>query len=65
MVQSVKLEQAEDVIIRNLIEALNGLHRDLDRIELWTAALDCLHDPAPEYQASNDYLLPARKGMPR
>jgi hypothetical protein len=64
-VKSVKPEQAEDVIVRNLIEALNGLHRDLDRIELWTAALDCFHDPAPEYPASNDYLLPARKAVPR
>ena len=63
--QSVKPEQAEDVIVRNLIEALNGLHRDLDRIELWTAALDCFRDPAPEYQASNDYLLPTPKPQRR
>jgi hypothetical protein len=61
----MKPEQAEDVIVRNLIEALSGLHRDLDRIELWTAALDCFRDPAPQYQADNDYLLPSHKSLPR
>jgi hypothetical protein len=57
----MKPEQAEDVIVRNLIETLDRLHNDLDRIELWTAALQCFRHPAPDYQASNDYLLPARK----
>jgi hypothetical protein len=57
----VKPEQAEDVIVRNLIEALNGLQHDLDRIELWTAALHCFRHPAPEYPASNDYLLPGAR----
>jgi len=61
----MKKEQAEDVIVRNLIEALDRLHRDLDRIELWTAALDSFQRPAPNYQARNDYLLPARKAPPR
>ena len=32
-------EPAEDMIVRNLIEALERLHEDLDRVELWTAAL--------------------------
>jgi hypothetical protein len=64
-VKSVKPEQAEDVIVRNLIEALNRLQHDLDRIELWTAALDCFRHPAPNYQASNEHLLPAQKRPPR
>ena len=34
-------EPAEDLIVRNLIEALDRLHDDLDRVELWTAALGC------------------------
>ena len=33
--------EAEERITRNLIEALERLHEDLDRVELWTAALDC------------------------
>jgi hypothetical protein len=61
----MEAEQAEDVIVRNLIEALNRLQHDLDRIELWTEALDCFQHPAPDYQASNDYLLPARRPPPR
>jgi hypothetical protein len=61
----MKPEQAEDVIVRNLIEALDRLQRDLDRIELWTAALGSFQRPAPNYQASNDYVLPARKALPR
>ena len=31
-------ERAADMIVRNLIEALNRLHDDLDRVELWTVA---------------------------
>jgi len=38
------------VIVRNLIEALELLRKNLDRVELWTAALACFQHPAPEYQ---------------
>jgi hypothetical protein len=54
-------EQAEDRIIRNLIEALGRLHDDLDRVELWTAALNSFQHSAPEYRPGSEYLLPARK----
>jgi hypothetical protein len=59
------LKQAEDVIVRNLIEALDRLHGDLDRVELWTAALRCFDHPAPEYQPGDEYLLPSHKPPPR
>jgi hypothetical protein len=62
---TMKLQQAEDVIVHNLIDALSQLHSDLDRIELWTAALDCFQRPAPDYQASDDYLLPSHKDARR
>jgi hypothetical protein len=52
-------EQAEDMILLNLVEALNRLHDDLDRVELWTAALSSFHYPVPEYRPAGDYLLPA------
>ncbi len=58
-------EPAEDMIVRNLIAALNRLHDDLDRIELWTAALSAFHRPAPEYQPDSDHLLPPRKPTAR
>jgi hypothetical protein len=37
----------------HLIEVLDNLDDDLDRIELWTAALSCFQHPAPEYQPDN------------
>ena len=58
-------EQVEEMIVRNLIEALNRLHEDLDRVELWTAALQGFRHPAPEYGPADQYLLPTRKPEPR
>ena len=54
-------EQAEDMIVRNLIEAVECLHRDLDRVELWTAALGHFHRPVPDYHPGDQYLLPTLK----
>jgi hypothetical protein len=51
-------EQAEDTIVRNLVEALERLHEDLDRVELWTAALDHFQRPVPDYTPGERYLLP-------
>jgi hypothetical protein len=51
-------EPAEDVIVRNLIEALERLREDLDRMELWASALGSFARPVPEYRPSDDrYLL--------
>jgi hypothetical protein len=55
------MEPAEDTIVRNLMEALNRLHDDLDRVELWTAALSDFQKPVPDYTSENKYLLPHRK----
>ena len=52
-------EPAEDMIVHNLIEALERLRADLDRVELWTAALDCFQKPVPAYEPNNRYLLSA------
>ena len=46
-------EQPEEVVVPHLIEVLDNLDDDLDRIELWTAALSCFQHPAPEYQPDN------------
>ena len=54
-------EPAEDQIVRNLAEALERLQEDLDRVELWTAALSCFQRPVPDYQPSERYLLPVRR----
>jgi hypothetical protein len=54
-------EPAEDQIVRNLAKALERLHEDLDRVELWTAALSCFQRPVPDYQPGERYLLPTRR----
>jgi hypothetical protein len=50
-------EQVEGTIVRNLVEALERLHEDLDRVELWTAALNSFQRPVPEYRPGDQYLL--------
>ena len=50
-------EPAEDLIVRNLIEALGKLHEDLDRMELWAAALGSFQHPIPAYQPGDRHLL--------
>ena len=54
-------EPAEDTIVRNLIEALERLREDLDRVELWAAALGSFQHPVPDYQPGDQHLL-SRKG---
>jgi hypothetical protein len=51
-------DQAEDVIVHNLIDALERLREELDRVELWAGALGHFQDPIPDYQPRNDYILP-------
>ncbi len=55
-------QAAEERIIRNLIEALERLHEDLDRVELLTAALSCFQGPPPEYRPDDQQQL--LRGMP-
>jgi hypothetical protein len=57
-------EDAEERIVRNLIEALERLHDELDRVELWTTALTHFQQPPPDYRPDSDYLLSARKSAP-
>ncbi|MDR3422522.1 MAG: hypothetical protein P4L80_14990 [Xanthobacteraceae bacterium] len=57
-------EEPEDMIVRNLSEALNRLRDDLDRVELWTAALSHFQQPPPDYRPDSEYLLPQRKARP-
>lgn len=52
-------EPAEDVIVRNLIESLERLRLDLDRMEVWAAALGSFTHPVPDYRPSDQHLLKA------
>lgn len=52
-------EAAEERIIENLIDSLERLREDLDRVELWAAALGYFQAPVPDYQPTDHYLLGA------
>jgi hypothetical protein len=54
-------KMAEEKIFRNLTEALERLSNDLDRVEMWAAALRYFQAPVPEYQPGDQYLLPVRR----
>ncbi len=60
-------ESAEEMIVRNLMDAINRLHDDLDGVELWTVALNSFQQPPPAYQPRGDFLLPTanRASKPR
>jgi hypothetical protein len=51
-------EMAEDMIVHNLIDALEHLREDLNRVELLVAALGQFQAPVPDYEPSNQYVLP-------
>jgi hypothetical protein len=50
-------EPAEDFIVRNLIEALDRMHKDLDCMELWATALGSFQHPIPDYKPGDQHLL--------
>jgi hypothetical protein len=50
-------EPAADAIVRNLIEALERLRGDLDRMEHWAAALERFQRLVPEYRPGDQHLL--------
>jgi len=57
-------ERVEDTIFINLIESLQRLHEDLDKVELWIGALKSFQNPVPDYQPSERYLLRPPQGHP-
>jgi hypothetical protein len=53
-------KMAEEKIFRNFTEALERLNDDLDKVELWAAALGYFQAPVPDYRPGDRYLLPVR-----
>ena len=53
-------EPAKDAIVTHLVESIERLHQDLDKVELWLGALGCFRMPVPDYQPGDQYLLPPR-----
>ena len=45
------VEPARDKVARMLHDAVARLHEDIERVEFWADALDCLARPIPDYHA--------------
>jgi len=62
-------EPAQERIVRQLREALDRLHEDIDRVEFWADALDRLVQPIPDYDPDETKLerftLPTRPDASR
>ena len=43
------IEPTGEKIVRNLQQAVERLHDDIARVELWAGALGCFNRPIPEY----------------
>jgi hypothetical protein len=57
---------AQEMIARELQQAVERLHRDIERVEFWADALGNFSKPIPDYEASDsrlsEFVLPARTG---
>jgi len=55
----------QEMIARELQQAVERLHRDMERVEFWADALGHFSAPVPDYEAPdsrlNDFMLPARR----
>jgi hypothetical protein len=49
-----------DDIYNRLQEAIDGLRKDLLRVEIWASALHGFSQPVPSYQPDSRFLLPPR-----
>jgi hypothetical protein len=45
-------------IARHLDDAIDRLNEDLERVEIWTAALGAFLEPIPGYDSSQRFVLP-------
>lgn len=53
------MPEAEETIVHNLIDALEQLRQDLDKVELWAVALGYFQSPPPAYEPRDQYILRA------
>ena len=59
------IEPAGEKIVRNLQQAVERLHDDLARVELWADALGCFTKPIPDYgHGQSKFDLPATPNSP-
>lgn len=53
-------DPVRDDIREHLQDAIAGLRKQLERVEVWAGALEGFSKPVPDYQPDNRFLLPAR-----
>jgi hypothetical protein len=59
----VRREQpAKEQITRRLQDAIENLQREAMKVELWAAALSGFARPIPDYEPTNDNLMPRGDG---
>ena len=55
-----------DGISEKLHEAINGLRKDVTRVEIWATALGSFAQPVPDYQLDENFrLVKASKSGPK
>jgi hypothetical protein len=45
-------------IVEKLDQAIEALHRDVQKVEIWAGALSAFARPVPVYQPNDDFMLP-------
>ena len=50
-------DPAKDEINKRLHEAIDGLRKDVTRVEIWATALGTFAEPVPEYQPDEKFQL--------
>jgi hypothetical protein len=45
-------------IAQNLRHAVDRLHRDIEKVEIWAGALSAFLQPIPDYELPHEYVLP-------
>jgi hypothetical protein len=48
--------------VQRLNEAIEQLHRDVQKVEIWAGAITGFAQPVPEYSPSDEFLLPVQDG---
>ena len=50
-------DPARDEISKRLNEAIDGLRKDVTRVEVWATALGTFAEPVPDYQPNEKFEL--------
>lgn len=53
--------QLDEHIAQNLREAIDRLHRDVEKVEIWAGALSAFLQPVPDYELPHEYTLPRER----